>query len=114
MSTPPTDCLPKVGVVSRRVMTRREAITAVVGALAGLPVAAAALCGSFARNEQTDDSDIDLLVSFKSGARLGDVEATREALERATGRSVDLITTLEGQTESFRRSVLADGVKIYG
>lgn len=97
-----------------RVLTRREAIAALRSAFLSLPVAAAALCGSFARDEQTEDSDIDLLVSFNRGARLEDVEQTRSSLERATGRKVDLITTLEGQTKHFRDSVKRDGMKIYG
>lgn len=97
-----------------RVLTRREAIETVAHVLAGFPVTAAALCGSFARNEQTPESDIDLLVAFEKGARLGDVEAARDALEHATGRNVDLITTLAGQTKHFRDSVLRDGVRVYG
>ncbi len=96
------------------VVSRREAAEVIGRVLALFPVAAAALCGSFAREEQGPDSDIDLLVSFKPGARLADSEATREALEYATGRDVDLITTLEGQTKAFRESVLRDGVRIYG
>lgn len=98
----------------RKVTTRREAIEVVGKVIALFPVAAAALCGSFARGEQTGSSDIDVLAAFEPGARLGDVEAAREALEYATGRSVDLITTLEGQTESFRASVIRDGVRVYG
>ncbi len=96
------------------VVSRLEAAEVIGRVLALFPVAAAALCGSFAREEQGPDSDIDLLVSFKPGARLADSEATREALEYATGRDVDLITTLEGQTKAFRESVLRDGVRIYG
>jgi len=96
------------------VVSRCEAAEVIGRVLALFPVAAAALCGSFAREEQGPDSDIDLLVSFKPGSRLVDAEATREALEYATGRDVDLITTLDGQTKAFRDSVLRDGVRIYG
>lgn len=96
------------------VLTRREAIDVPRSALVALPVTAAAICGSFARDEQGPASDIDLLVSFKHGSGIGDVEMTRETLERATGRNVDLITTLDGQTEHFRDSVARDGLKIYG
>lgn len=70
--------------------------------------------GSFAREEQTASSDIDFLVAFEDGSRIEDVERTREALERATGRQVDIVTTLEGQTSRFRESILKDGVKVYG
>lgn len=79
-----------------------------------LPVAAAALFGSFAREEQTSSSDIDLLVSFKKGTGLDGVELTRRTLEEATGRNVDLVTTLEGQTKQFRDSIKRDGLRIYG
>lgn len=96
------------------VISRREAAEIIGRVLTLFPVAAAALCGSFAREEQGPDSDIDLLVSFEPGSCLADSEATREALEYATGRDVDLITTLDGQTKAFRDSVLRDGVRIYG
>ena len=58
-------------------------------------------------------ADIDLLVSFKPGSRLVDSGATCGALEYATGRDVDLITTLDGQTKAFRDSVLRDGVSMH-
>lgn len=96
------------------VTSRREAIHAITGVLPSLPIVAAALCGSFARDSQTKDSDIDLLVAFDKKARISDVEAARSALERATGRPVDLITTLDGQTGHFKQSVLRDGLRIYG
>ena len=96
------------------VLTRHEAIDVMRLTLLSLPVTAAALVGSFARDEQTSESDIDLLVSFEKGAGIGDVELVREALASATGRRVDLITTLDGQTEHFRDSLKRDGLKIYG
>lgn len=96
------------------VLTRREAIDVARCVLALFPVTAAALFGSFARNEQSDDSDLDFLVSFSPSARVGDVEDVRRALEYATGRGVDVISTLDGQTRQFRDSVARDGVKILG
>lgn len=96
------------------VLTRREAIGAIRTALLSLPVVAAALCGSFAREEQTPSSDIDLLVSFKEGTGLDGVELTRRTLEEVTGRNVDLITTLNGQTKHFQDSIKRDGLRIYG
>lgn len=96
------------------VLTRREAIDVLRSALISLPVTAAAICGSFARDEQSPTSDIDLLVSFKGGSGIDDVEMTRDVLEHATGRNIDLITTLDGQTKHFCDSVARDGLKIYG
>ena len=46
------------------VVSRREAAEVVGRVLALFPVTAAALCGSFAREEQGPASDIDLLISF--------------------------------------------------
>lgn len=98
----------------RSVLTRREAIDVARRVLALFPVTAAALFGSFARNEQSDGSDLDFLISFSPSARVGDVEDVRSALEYATGREVDVVSTLEGQTRKFRESAARDGVKILG
>ena len=98
----------------RNVKTRRDAIAVIKEVLPLLSVRGAALCGSFARNEQTEASDIDLFVAFQPASRIGDVEVAREALEYATGRKVDIITSLNKQTKSFRDSIIKDGIKIYG
>lgn len=98
----------------RSVMTRCEAIEIARRVLALFPVTAAALFGSFARDEQTDRSDLDFLVSFSRSSRVGDVEEVRDALEYATGRGVDVVTSLEGQTSEFRASAMRDGVRLLG
>ena len=90
----------------RSVLTRREAIAVARRVLA--------LFGSFARGEQTDKSDLDFLISFSPSARAGDVEDVRVALEYATGRGVDVVSTLDGQSRQFRDSATRDGVKILG
>ena len=102
------------GGISAPVQTRGEVIRAVRRVLSRLPVVSAALCGSFARDEQTPDSDVDLLVSFAPGSRIDDVERAREELEREVGRDVDVITSLEGQPASFRESILRGAVRVYG
>ena len=51
--------------------------------------------GSYARNEATDDSDIDLLID-RSGSKirgLFDMSALHNDLSEAVGKKVDLITT---------------------
>lgn len=98
----------------RSVLTRREAIAVARRVLTLFPVTAAALFGSFARGEQTDESDLDFLISFSPSARAGDVEDVRVALEYATGRGVDVVSTLDGQSRQFRDSATRDGVKILG
>jgi len=47
--------------------------------------------GSFARGEQTKNSDIDMLVEFKSPVGFGFFRASRY-LEEILGRKVDLVT----------------------
>ncbi len=100
--------------LAKPVETRDEAIRAIRRVAPFLPIVSAVLCGSSAREEQTPESDIDLMVRFTPGSRLSDVGEAREALERETGREVDIITSLVGQPSSFVRSVLLGAVRIYG
>ena len=50
-----------------------------------------ALFGSYAREEQTEDSDIDVLVAFDSGADLFDFVGLSQYLEEKLGRGVDVV-----------------------
>jgi uncharacterized protein len=50
------------------------------------------LFGSYARNEQTDNSDIDILVSFQNGISLLGLIRLEDELSVRLGRKVDLIT----------------------
>ncbi len=53
----------------------------------------AALFGSFARGDATEDSDIDLLIEFRGKKKsLFDLAALKIQLEENLGRNVDLIT----------------------
>jgi predicted nucleotidyltransferase len=57
------------------------------------PVMKAWLFGSFARGEETPDSDIDILVEYDENARISLLKISHMMgeLERSTGRRVDLI-----------------------
>lgn len=57
------------------------------------PVLKAWLFGSFARGEETADSDIDILVQYDDNARISllTISHMMGDLERSTGRRVDLI-----------------------
>ncbi|MBI2121810.1 MAG: nucleotidyltransferase family protein [Candidatus Sungbacteria bacterium] len=48
--------------------------------------------GSIARGEGSAESDVDLLVEFQGKKTLLDLAGLQQELERALGRSVDLIT----------------------
>lgn len=52
----------------------------------------AAIFGSFARNDATNKSDIDLLVEFKGKKSLFDLVGLKMELEESVGRSVDVVT----------------------
>lgn len=80
------------------------------------------LFGSYARNEATEQSDIDLLVDT-SGTALRSLFSLGQLycdLEKALGKKIDLITmsSLEQEDrfssdELFRRNVERERVKIY-
>ena len=57
------------------------------------PVVKAWIFGSFARGEETPESDIDILVQYDSTARISllTISHMMGELERSTGRRVDLI-----------------------
>ena len=57
------------------------------------PVLKAWLFGSFARGEETSESDVDILVQYDDTARISllTISHMMGELERSTGRRVDLI-----------------------
>lgn len=56
------------------------------------PVLKAWLFGSFARGEETRDSDVDILVVFDEGVGLFKYASIKSDLERELKRSVDLVS----------------------
>ena len=50
------------------------------------------LFGSYSRGQQTQDSDLDLLVTFSKGKSLIDHIRVEKAFENLLGKKVDLIT----------------------
>lgn len=69
------------------------------------------LFGSVVRGEETDKSDIDLLVDFEKGADLFDLTGLSIFLEDELNRKVDIVSkrTLR---EEFEESVLSEVVNI--
>ena len=68
------------------------------------PVLKAWLFGSFARGEETPDSDVDILVQYDNDARISLMTISRMmgALERTINRPVDLVE--DGCLMSFAES----------
>lgn len=73
-----------------------------------------AVFGSFARGEQKNNSDIDLLIEFKPGAGgLLEMVRLKRALEKATAVEIDL-GTFNSLNKLIRSAVKKDLIQIYG
>lgn len=70
-----------------------------------------ALFGSFARNETTDDSDLDILVTFDGPATSRSYFGVQFYIEDLTGRKVDLVAAKALRLE-LRPSVERDCVHV--
>ena len=70
------------------------------------------LFGSTARNEQTDNSDIDLFVDTKTPNPFLLMDA-KEFLEKATGSSVDIVRNHQNLNPRLRKRILKDGIFIF-
>ncbi len=73
------------------------------------------LFGSFARNQQTANSDIDirLEVDREAGFNLHDLVSFTKMMEQETGRACDVITAREIQSKSLALAIEKDGVCAY-
>ena len=72
------------------------------------------LFGSFARGEQTPDSDIDLRLVCGDAMTFGTLYELSLKLENELGRKVDIVTNQpEHMRPSFRESIEQDEVCIY-
>jgi predicted nucleotidyltransferase len=64
------------------------------------------ICGSYVRGEQTEDSDLDLLVTFTETPGLFDVVNLKHYLEDTLGLSVDL-----GMPDALKDGPAADNIR---
>ena len=88
--------------------------TAVTRVLAQYDVSEAYLFGSFARGEQTPDSDIDLRLVCGNNMTFGALYELSHELEKELGRKVDIVTNPpEHMRPAFRKSIEQDEARIY-
>lgn len=88
--------------------------TAVSRVLVQYDVSEAYLFGSFARGEQTPDSDIDLRLVCGNTMTFGTLYELSHELEKELGRKVDIATNPpEHMRPTFRKSIEQEEVRIY-
>lgn len=73
------------------------------------------LVGSAARTDFSDQSDIDVIVTFSGNTSLFDRYFTlKERLEEIFGRRVDVIEERAISNPYFRKAIEKDRIRIYG
>lgn len=88
--------------------------TAASRVLAQYDVSEAYLFGSFARDEQTPDSDIDLRLVCGNTMTFGTLYELSHELEKELGQKVDVVTNPpEHMRPAFRKSIEQDEVRVY-
>lgn len=88
--------------------------TAVSRVLVQYDVREAYLFGSFARGEQTPDSDIDLRLVCGNTMTFGALLELSHELEKELGRKVDIVTNPpEHMRAAFRKSIEQDEMRVY-
>lgn len=82
--------------------------------LAQYDVSEAYLFGSFARGEQTPDSDIDLRLVCRNTMTFDTLYELSNELEKELGRKVDIVTNPpEYMRPAFRKSIEQEEVRLY-
>ncbi len=72
-----------------------------------------ALFGSFARGEETAESDIDLLIEFKGKKSLLDLVDLKIELKEALHKNVDLVT-YRSVSPLLKEKIQKEAIQIYG
>ena len=67
--------------------------------------------GSFAKGEEREDSDIDLLVEIEPDCSLFDVISMKYEVEDLTGRTVDVVTT-NGLSPYLSEQIIKEAIPI--
>lgn len=95
-------------------ITPTDISTAASRVLAQYDVSEAYLFGSFARGEQTPNSDIDLRLVCGNAMTFGTLYELSHELERKLGRKVEIVTNPpEHMRPAFRKSIKQEEIRLY-
>ena len=95
-------------------ITPTDISTAASRVLAQYDVSEAYLFGSFARGEQTPNSDIDLRLVCGNAMTFGSLYELSHELERELGRKVEIVTNPpEHMRPAFRKSIKQEEIRLY-
>lgn len=95
-------------------ITPTDISTAASRVLAQYDVSEAYLFGSFARGEQTPNSDIDLRLVCGNAMTFGTLYELSHELERELGRKVEIVTNPpEHMRPAFRKSIKQQEIRLY-
>ena len=95
-------------------ITPTDISTAASRVLAQYDVSEAYLFGSFARGEQTPNSDIDLRLVCGNAMTFGTLYELSHELEREIGRKVEIVTNPpEHMRPAFRKSIKQEEIRLY-
>lgn len=75
-------------------------------------VVAIGIFGSYARNEQTSESDVDILIDYDQAPSLIRLIELRDDLSDRLGMKVDIIT-VNGLREEIKHNVLSDVIYLW-
>lgn len=95
-------------------ITPTDISTAASRVLVQYDVSEAYLFGSFARGEQTPNSDIDLRLVCGNAMTFGTLYELSHELERELGRKVEIVTNPpEHMRPAFRKSIKQEEIRLY-
>lgn len=95
-------------------ITLFDITSAVSRVLSHYDVREAYLFGSFARGEQTPDSDVDLRLVYGDSMTFGTLYGLSLELEEELGREVEIVTNPpEHMRPAFRKNIERDEVRLY-
>jgi uncharacterized protein len=89
-------------------MDRNAVNTSIINYLRPFGPERIGLFGSFARKEDTSESDIDILVKFKNTISLLDLAKIHRELSQILGKKVDLVTESSIKNERLRKYIYDD------